>query len=101
MTASRDGGLQNLEVHGMMTLRINDESKGRVKVLLHQGDMKNIQLQVGIWRDASTYNCIKYLGKYVWDGEVFIAYAVGNSRYPLTVFWNDLPFFLKDNHLVL
>ena len=57
MTASRDGGLQNLEVHGMMTLRINDESKGRVKVLLHQGDMKNIQLQVGVWRDANAYNC--------------------------------------------
>ena len=73
MTASRDGGLQNLEVHGMMTLRINDESKGRVKVLLHQGDMKNIQLQVGIWRDASTYNCIlsmfetgRYLLRMLW-----------------------------------
>ena len=46
MTASRDGGLQNLEVHGMITLRISDESKGRVKVLLHQGDVKNIQMQV-------------------------------------------------------
>ena len=46
MTASRDGGLQNLEVHGMITLRISDETKGRVKVLLHQGDVKNIQMQV-------------------------------------------------------
>ena len=48
MTASRDGGLQNLEVHGMITLRITDETKGRVKVILHQGDMKNVQLQVNI-----------------------------------------------------
>ena len=46
MTASRDGGLQNLEVHGMITLRITDETKGRVKVVLNQGDMKNVQLQV-------------------------------------------------------
>ncbi len=46
MTASRDGGLQNLEVHGIMTLRINDESRGRVKLVLQQGDMKNVQLQV-------------------------------------------------------
>ena len=79
MTASRDGGLQNLEVHGMMTLRINDESKGRVKVLLHQGDMKNIQLQVGVWCGADGYNYILGLG------EGCLRYQLGMDGMPTTL----------------
>ncbi|BFZ14412.1 hypothetical protein BsWGS_17451 [Bradybaena similaris] len=45
LTAGRDGGLQNMEVHGMLRLRVNDDKAGRVKVLLTNSDTKGIQLQ--------------------------------------------------------
>ena len=32
LSCGRDGGLQNLEVHGLMTLFITDETYGRVRV---------------------------------------------------------------------
>ena len=32
LSCGRDGGLQNLEVHGLMTLFITDEAYGRVRV---------------------------------------------------------------------
>ncbi len=46
MTIGRDGGLQNLEVHGLITLNITDDKYGRVKVLTANNDKKGIQLQV-------------------------------------------------------
>ena len=46
LTAGRDGGLQNMEVHGMLRLRVNQEKAARVKVLLSNNDQKGIQLQV-------------------------------------------------------
>ncbi|CAG5119399.1 unnamed protein product, partial [Candidula unifasciata] len=45
LTAGRDGGLQNMEVHGMLRLRVNDEKAGRVKVHVTNNDTKGIQLQ--------------------------------------------------------
>jgi len=45
LTAGRDGGLQNLELMGLLTLRISDENLGRVKLQLQNTDNKNIQLQ--------------------------------------------------------
>ena len=51
MTASRDGGLQNMEVHGMIMLKITDEAKGRCKVMLDKVD-KSLQLQVSIQFDT-------------------------------------------------
>lgn len=45
LTALRDGGLQNLEVHGMVTLRITDEQYGRVKLLFENKDDKGVQIQ--------------------------------------------------------
>ncbi len=46
LTAGRDGGLQNLEIHGMATLKISDEQYGRVKVIVKSSDTKGLQLQV-------------------------------------------------------
>ena len=46
LTAGRDGGLQNMEIHGMGTLRISDDQFGRVKVLVAKNDKKDLQLQV-------------------------------------------------------
>lgn len=45
LTALRDGGLQNLEVHGLVTLRITDEQFGRIKLLFENHDDKGVQIQ--------------------------------------------------------
>ncbi|XP_017876854.1 coatomer subunit delta [Ceratina calcarata] len=42
---SRDGGLQNFELHGLITLHISDEKWGRIRVQLEKKDLKGIQLQ--------------------------------------------------------
>ncbi|XP_055845023.1 coatomer subunit delta [Episyrphus balteatus] len=41
----RDGGLQTFELSGLLTLRISDESFGRIKVNLENKDKHGIQLQ--------------------------------------------------------
>ncbi|KAK2191611.1 hypothetical protein NP493_50g04000 [Ridgeia piscesae] len=45
LTAGRDGGLQNLEVHGFLMLRITDDTFGRVKIDVTNNDSKGIQIQ--------------------------------------------------------
>ena len=46
LTAGREGGLQNLEVHGLVTLKITNEKYGRIKVAIRNNDTKGAQLQV-------------------------------------------------------
>ena len=48
LTAGRDGGLHNLEVHGLLTLKITDEKYGKIKVGIANNDKKGMQLQVGL-----------------------------------------------------
>ena len=48
LTAGRDGGLQNMEIHGIMKLRVADDRMGRVKVCVNNNDNKGIQIQVGL-----------------------------------------------------
>ncbi|KAJ1189947.1 hypothetical protein NDU88_006688 [Pleurodeles waltl] len=45
LTCGRDGGLQNMEVHGMIMLRISDEKAGRVRIHIDNDDKKGVQLQ--------------------------------------------------------
>jgi len=45
LTAGRDGGLQNMEILGLMTLRVTDENCGRIKLKLKGAANKNIQTQ--------------------------------------------------------
>ena len=45
LTAGRDGGLQNMEILGLMTLRVSDENCGRIKLKLQNTANKNIQIQ--------------------------------------------------------
>ena len=47
LTCGRDGGLQNMEVLGIITLRVSDEKSGRVRLNINNGDKKGVQLQVG------------------------------------------------------
>lgn len=46
LTCGRDGGLQNMEVLGMITLRVSDEKNGRIRLMVNNGDKKGVQLQV-------------------------------------------------------
>jgi len=45
LSAGRDGGLQNMEIHGMALLKITDESYGKTKVYLGAGARKDLQMQ--------------------------------------------------------
>ena len=42
---NRDGGLENMEVSGMLTLRISDDQFGRVKLQIQNTSNRGIQLQ--------------------------------------------------------
>jgi hypothetical protein len=46
LKVGRDGGLQNFELHGLVTLHIADEKLGRIRVQLENKDTRGIQLQV-------------------------------------------------------
>jgi hypothetical protein len=46
VTCGKDGGLQNLEVHGILLLRVANEIDGKIKVHIQNTDSRNIQLQV-------------------------------------------------------
>ena len=48
LTCGRDGGLQNMELHGMIMLRILDEKFARIRIHVENEDKKGVQLQVGI-----------------------------------------------------
>ncbi|KAF7989517.1 hypothetical protein HCN44_008191 [Aphidius gifuensis] len=41
----RDGGVQNFELHGLITLHITDERWGKIRVQLANNDTRGIQLQ--------------------------------------------------------
>ena len=45
VTAGRDGGLESMEMLGMLSLRIADEAFGRIKLQLQGPTNKAIQLQ--------------------------------------------------------
>lgn len=47
LTCGRDGGLQNMEVLGMVTLRVTDDKNGRIRLIVNNNDNKGLQLQVG------------------------------------------------------
>lgn len=46
MTAGRDGGLQSLELHGIVKLKINDDKMARAILNVVNNDKKGIQMQV-------------------------------------------------------
>ena len=45
LTAGRDGGLQTMELVGMLTLRVSEDNVGRVRLALENTENKTIQLQ--------------------------------------------------------
>lgn len=45
LTCGKDGGVQNLEVLGVLSVRIGSEDDGRIKIALRNSDSRNLQLQ--------------------------------------------------------
>ncbi|KAG7483539.1 hypothetical protein MATL_G00039480 [Megalops atlanticus] len=45
LTCGRDGGLQNMEVLGMITLRVSDENNGQIRLQVSNNDKRGVQLQ--------------------------------------------------------
>lgn len=45
LSCGRDGGLHNMEIHGLLTLFITDETYGRVRVQVDNNDNRGIQIQ--------------------------------------------------------
>ncbi|XP_048839286.1 coatomer subunit delta-like [Brienomyrus brachyistius] len=45
LTCGRDGGVQNMEILGMITLRVSDEKNGRIRLQVSNNDKKGMQLQ--------------------------------------------------------
>ena len=46
LTCGKDGGVQNLEVLGVLSVRISSEEDSKVKIALRNNDTRNLQLQV-------------------------------------------------------
>ncbi len=46
MTCGKDGGVQNLEVLGVLYVNITNEDDGRVRIGLKNNDARSLQLQV-------------------------------------------------------
>merc|ERR550539_1310089 len=60
LTAGRDGGLQSMELLGLLTLRVAEENVGRVRLALENTDNKAIQLQThpNIDKDLFRTRCV-------------------------------------------
>ena len=54
MTCGKDGGVQNLEVLGVLSVRIGSEDDGKIRILVKNNDNRNLQIQVHFF----TYICI-------------------------------------------
>lgn len=46
LTSGRDGGLQSMEILGIITLRVSDDKFGRIRLQITNNDKKGVQLQV-------------------------------------------------------
>jgi len=46
LRCSRDGGVETLEVHGMIMLCVKSEEYGRIIIAIDNKESRNIQLQV-------------------------------------------------------
>ena len=77
LTAGRDGGLQNMELHGIMKLRVAEDRVSRIKVCTINNDRKGIQIQVG----AATAFCLS--AALLWVGGVCLLFSVGLLVFPL------------------
>ncbi|KAL5020560.1 hypothetical protein ScPMuIL_003452 [Solemya velum] len=62
MVAGRDGGLQNLEVHGILKLKINDDKNAKVKLVVANNDTKGVQIQTHPNIDKKVFAATGHVG---------------------------------------
>jgi hypothetical protein len=46
LTCGKDGGVQNLEILGVLYVRTASEDDGRIRIAVRNNDTRNLQLQV-------------------------------------------------------
>ena len=49
LIAGRDGGLQNMEIRGLVLLRIADAQFGKIRLSLENTDDRGFQMQASRW----------------------------------------------------
>jgi hypothetical protein len=54
LTCGKDGGVQNLEVLGVLFVNVASEDDGRIRIALKNNDSRNLQLQV-IYRKLNNF----------------------------------------------
>lgn len=62
VTASRDGGLEGLEVHGILQLRVANQEDGLIKIHVDNNDDKGAQLQTHPNVDKNLFNTKSVIG---------------------------------------
>lgn len=62
LSANRDGGLENLEILGLATLRVNDEQFGQIHVHWENRDEKGFQLQTHPNTDKELFRSRQIIG---------------------------------------
>lgn len=62
LKAGRDGGLQLLEVHGIVTLRVSEEAFGKIRVQTENNDTKGIQMQTNPNIDKDLFKTRQQIG---------------------------------------
>ncbi|XP_051521858.1 coatomer subunit delta-like [Myxocyprinus asiaticus] len=62
LTCGRDGGLQNIEVLGMITLTVTDEKCGRIFIFVNNNDKKEAQLQTHPHVDKKLFTTESLIG---------------------------------------
>ena len=49
LTCGKDGGVQNLEVLGVLSVKIASEEEGKIRIAVRNGDNRNLQIQVRLF----------------------------------------------------
>ena len=61
LVAGRDGGLQNMEIVGMIMLRITDPEMAKIRVALNNNEQRSVQFQVCVCVCVHAYLCVSVL----------------------------------------
>ena len=78
LTCGRDGGLQNMELHGMIMLHISDEKFARIRLHVENEDKRGVQLQVKpVWCPVLTNVLLLLSGVKFWKySGVLLSYVL-------------------------
>ena len=78
LTCGKDGGVQSLEVLGVLYVNIATEEDAKIKIALTNNDSRNLQLQVKLQAYSNTdQNMTKVL------------YQQNKTNYDKTEYWSD------------